>query len=183
MGHACTSPESLRHLKGALPTWVVDTWQQCLVPCSPSTLPVALSYVWGGTPTFMALNENIEGLQIPSSLAGGIGKEMPKTIRDAMFLVQILGQRYLWVDSLCIVQDDAQKRIEIANIYAQASITIVASDGDNADDGLRGLQGMSGPRSVRQVVHSLGRGAPLIETYGQTGSWGPLTWNTRGWTF
>ncbi|KAH8159525.1 hypothetical protein CIB48_g8719 [Xylaria polymorpha] len=139
--HACTSLESLSRIKGKLPLWVIDTWQQCLVPCSHSTPYVALSYVWGGTPTFMALKDNIKQLQNPSSLAERSTKMIPKTIRDAMFFVQRLGERYLWADMLCIVQDDEQKLAEIANmgaIYAQASITIVASDGDNADDGLRG---------------------------------------------
>ncbi|KAI0423736.1 HET-domain-containing protein [Xylaria sp. FL1042] len=183
--HACTSPESLGRLKGDLPLWVVDTWKQCVVPCSASITYVALSYVWGGTATFTALKDNIQSLQIPASLAE-LGMKIPKTIRDAMFFVQILGERYLWVDSLCIVQDDVQKMVDIANmhsIYAQASITIVAADGDNADDGLRGLQGMSGPRSVRQVAHSLGQGVRLIETYGPSTVQSQSTWQTRAWTF
>ncbi|KAI0453049.1 HET-domain-containing protein [Xylaria acuta] len=184
--HACTSPESLSHIKGELPLWVVNTWQQCLVPCSPSTAYVALSYVWGGTPTFMALRDNIKRLQNPSSLAEGSTKTIPKTVRDAMFFVQRLGERYLWVDMLCIVQDDAQKLAEVANmgaIYAQASITIIASDGNNAGDGLRGLQGMSGPRSVNQFVRSLGRGQQLIETYSPRAGGVRSTWHTRAWTF
>ncbi|KAI1737384.1 HET-domain-containing protein [Xylaria scruposa] len=184
--HVCTSPESLSHVKGGLPLWVVDTWQQCLVPCSPSTPYVALSYVWGGTPTFMALKDNLKRLQKPSSLAERNAKTIPKTVRDAMFFAQRLGERYLWVDMLCIVQDDVQKLAEIANmgaIYAQASITIIAADGDTANDGLRGLQGMSGPRSVKQFVHSLGHGRLLIETYGPRAGVVRSTWQTRGWTF
>ncbi|KAI0440901.1 HET-domain-containing protein [Xylaria telfairii] len=184
--HACTAPESLSRIKGKLPLWVVDTWQQCLVPCSHSTPYVALSYVWGGTPTFTALKDNIKQLQNPSSLAEGGTKTIPKTVRDAMFFVQRLGERYLWADMLCIVQDDEEKLTEIANmgaIYAQASITIVASDGDNAGDGLRGLQGMSGPRSVRQFVRPFGQGRQLIETYGPRVGDSPSVWQTRGWTF
>ncbi|KAI4864025.1 HET-domain-containing protein [Hypoxylon rubiginosum] len=184
--HTCTSHEPLGSLKGRLPLWVVDTWQQCLVPCSPLTIYVALSYVWGGTPSFMALRENINLLQSPWSLAEISTTRIPRTIRDAMLFVQRLGERDLWVDSLCIVQDDAQKLDEIANmgaIYAQASITIVAANGDNADYGLRGLRGISGPRSVRQLKHSLRQGIYLIETYGPSAAWVPSTWGTRGWTF
>lgn len=184
--HTCTSPESRAYMARHLPLWVVDTWNQCLVPCSTSTPYVALSYVWGGTPIFTALKDNLEYLQFPGSLAGDHTKNIPKTIRDAMFFAQILGERYFWVDSLCIVQDDAQMMAEIATmgaIYAQASITIVAADGDNADVGLRGLHGLSGPRSVRQVVHSLGRDAALIETFGPRGRRPGSVWATRGWTF
>lgn len=32
--------------------------------------------------------------------------DLPKTGQDAVFIVRKLGFRYLWVDSLCIIQDD-----------------------------------------------------------------------------
>ncbi|GAP88534.1 putative heterokaryon incompatibility protein [Rosellinia necatrix] len=134
----------------------------------------------------MALRENIESLQHPGSLAEGSAKKIPRTVRDAMSFVQILGERYLWVDTLCIVQDGEQKMADIANmgaIYAQASICIVAADGDNADSGLRGLSGLSGPRSVRQARHSLGHGTRLIETYGPRVPGHDSTWKSRAWTF
>ncbi|KAI1458240.1 HET-domain-containing protein [Annulohypoxylon moriforme] len=169
------------------PLWVVDTWQQCLVPCSPSTVYVALSYVWGGSPSFMTLRENVDQLQKPSSLAeGNTNVQIPRTIRHAMAFVQRLGERYLWVDTLCIVQDDEQKLTEIskmAAIYANATVTIVASGGADANSGLRGLQGISDPRSLKQVVHPLIRGVKVIETYESTVTGKPTVWNTRGWTF
>ncbi|KAH7078937.1 hypothetical protein BKA63DRAFT_601182 [Paraphoma chrysanthemicola] len=37
------------------------------------------------------------------------GKQLPNVVKDAMELVRLLGERYLWVDSLCIVQDDAKR--------------------------------------------------------------------------
>jgi hypothetical protein len=56
-----------------------------------------------------------------------------------MQLVRDVGERYLWVDALCIVQDnDESKMRDIHNmgvIYANATFTIVAADGD-ASDGL-----------------------------------------------
>ncbi|KAI1770717.1 HET-domain-containing protein [Hypoxylon cercidicola] len=183
--HTCSSTHNLGHLTAERPSWVVDTWLQCLVPCSLSITYVALSYVWGGIPIFKTLKENINQLQKPSSLAeGNTSPPIPRTIRHAMSFVQRLGERYLWVDTLCIVQDDAQS-IEIAKmaaIYANASVTIIASDGVDADSGLLGLRGISAPRSVEQVVYPFTRGVAAIETYGPDHFLEDTIWCTRGWT-
>lgn len=182
--HTCSSTHKLGHLASERPLWVVDTWLQCLVPCSPSITYVALSYVWGGITNFRTLKENLDQLQKPSSLAeGNTYPPISTTIRHAMSLVERLGERYLWVDILCIVQNDkAQKYADIAKmaaIYANASVTIIASDGVDANYGLRGLRGISLPRSVKQVVHSLTRNVAAIETL-ETREY--TVWDTRGWT-
>ncbi|KAI1213344.1 HET-domain-containing protein [Annulohypoxylon truncatum] len=185
--HKCSSLQNFGHMAAEHPSWVVDTWLQCLVPCSPSIVYVALSYVWGGIPSFMTLRENVDQLQKPYSLVEGkTSTPVPRTIRHAMSLVQRLGERYLWVDTLCIVQDDEQKLLEIAKmaaIYANAMVTIVAAGGVDANSGLRGLQGISDPRSLRQTVHSLSRNVKAIETDGPKTLRNLTTWSTRGWTF
>lgn len=57
--------------------------------------------------------------------------ELPATIRDAIELARFLGVQYLWVDSLCIIQDDMQDWIhesaQMSIVYAQAFLTISAS--------------------------------------------------------
>jgi hypothetical protein len=67
---------------------------------------------------------------------------IPRTILDAMRLVESLGERYLWVDLLCIIQDDEVFKHEEVNdmdsIYANACGTIVAAQGKNSNFGLRG---------------------------------------------
>ncbi|KAH8667679.1 heterokaryon incompatibility protein-domain-containing protein [Ilyonectria robusta] len=167
------------------PTWVIDIWRQCLVHPPQFQPYVALSYVWGGTPSFMARLSNIAQLQ--NSLALSNGKTevpIPRTIRDAMSCVERLGERYLWVDSLCIVQDDpVHKETEIgrmASIYANALLTIIASDGTDANDGLPGLSGLTGPRSATQVVHTLRPGIQVVENISHAES---TKWKTRGWTY
>lgn len=185
--HKCSSLDNFSHVTTERPSWVVDTWLQCLVPCLPSIEYVALSYVWGGTPSFMTLRENVDQLQKPSSLAeSNTSVYIPKTIRHAMSFVQRLGERYLWVDTLCIVQDDEQKLVDIAKmaaIYANATVTIVASGGVDANSGLRGLRGISDPRSLKQVVHTIARSVKAIETCEQRVTEKDTIWNTRGWTF
>lgn len=71
--------------------------------------------------------------------------EMPKTFRDAIELTQALEFKYLWIDSLCIIQDDAKDwEIEsgkMCDVYTNATLTIGAAlaAGDR--------EGFLGPRS------------------------------------
>jgi hypothetical protein len=123
------------------PTWLVDVRRQCIIKVSNEHQYVSLSYVWG-TEDFLTSNcMNIQTLQVPGALSmESIKSKIPTTIRDAMKLVHALGFQYLWVDALCIVQDDsAQKHQDIANmpgIYANAVLTIIACQGTGAHDGL-----------------------------------------------
>ncbi|KAL2292367.1 hypothetical protein FJTKL_09345 [Diaporthe vaccinii] len=107
---------------------------------------VALSYGWENT-------ANPQGRHITTRVnvmsriqPMGLRKDwavLPKTIQDAMLLVRAIGQRYLWVDSLCIVQDSTSswelnaKAMHL--IYGNAYFTICAADGD-ATTGLRAVR-------------------------------------------
>lgn len=65
---------------------------------------------------------------------------LPRTIQDAILLVSRLGERYLWIDSLCIVQDSTSswelnaKSMHL--VYGNAHFTICAADGKDAETGL-----------------------------------------------
>lgn len=56
-------------------------------------------------------------------------ESLPKTFLDAMEVVRRLGHRYLWIDSLCIIQDDRRDfEVECSRmhlVYSQALCTIV----------------------------------------------------------
>lgn len=92
----------------------------------------ALSYCWGGDQPHKLTSE---------TLTHGVKQfdDMPQTIRDAIILTAELGFQYLFVDSLCIVQDDdIEKRREIAQmplIYSNAVVTIAASTASSVFDG------------------------------------------------
>ncbi|KAF8134253.1 heterokaryon incompatibility protein-domain-containing protein [Boletus edulis] len=98
----------------------------CLVDTPSRCRYVALSYVWGTAPVFTHLTENTQDLRKTGSLRS---LPIPATIRDAIALVYAIGERYLWVDSLCIIQDDwKMKGTEITrmgSIYSGALFTIV----------------------------------------------------------
>lgn len=69
------------------------------------------------------------------------GQRLPKTFRDTIDLAWRLGVRYIWIDSLCIIQhgdngDDWRKEaIKMADYYQQALLTVVATSASN-DHGL-----------------------------------------------
>jgi hypothetical protein len=64
---------------------------------------------------------------------------LPKTAQDAISSARKLNLRYLWVDSLCIIQDSEEdKEKEMARmdkIYENATVTIVAASAPTCHDG------------------------------------------------
>ncbi|KAF2187978.1 heterokaryon incompatibility, partial [Zopfia rhizophila CBS 207.26] len=73
-----------------------------------------MSYVWGSfqMPQMETICENGQN---KVDLAPVFNK-LPKTIRDAIALVQELGEQLLWIDTLCINQND---KIELNQPAAQ----------------------------------------------------------------
>lgn len=94
-----------------------------------------LSHCWGTRPMFKLLTTNIDELRksIPVS-------KLPKTFQDAIIVTEALGFDYLWIDSLCIIQDsdsDWQKEaVLMSTVYGDAVVNIAAS---SAVDGSVGL--------------------------------------------
>jgi hypothetical protein len=57
--------------------------------------------------------------------------ELPKTFRDAIIIARRLDVRYLWIDSLCIIQDCiddwAKESITMGDVYKNALCNIAAT--------------------------------------------------------
>ena len=51
--------------------------------------------------------------------------ETSRSVFDAINLTRSLGMRYLWVDTLCVVQDDPEGLSKMSDIYRSAAVTIV----------------------------------------------------------
>jgi hypothetical protein len=64
---------------------------------------------------------------------------LPKTFQDAISITRQLGLKFIWIDSLCIVQDDlddwTREAASMANIYESAEITIAAAWGSDGSAG------------------------------------------------
>jgi hypothetical protein len=113
-------------------------------------------------------------------------RRLPQTIEDAMHVTRSLGERYLWVDAFCIVQDNlADKHSQIIHmdaIYSSAFVTIVAASGSSSDSGLPGVSRSRNGHQVTEDIHGLRFSVPLPE-YMSTVFDPDLVWNSRGWTF
>lgn len=147
---------------------------------------IALSYVWGQTACLSLSTANRDGLMTKGSLHGNT--KVGRTILDAMSVCKSMGERYLWVDSLCIVQDDeVEKSNMIArmdDVYGHSLLTIINATQGKADANAL-LPGVSaGSRSVRQTIEQIGgkryiltKRHPLQLVLPQT------VWYSRAWTF
>jgi Heterokaryon incompatibility protein (HET) len=69
---------------------------------------------------------------------------LPQTILDAIMVCQKLAERYLWVDAICIIQDDEEDKAaqitEMEKIYSLAKVTLIAVCGKNPSQGLSCLR-------------------------------------------
>ncbi|KAI0823229.1 heterokaryon incompatibility protein-domain-containing protein [Trametes gibbosa] len=95
---------------------------------------VALSYVWGEDQPHSTTTANISDYE-----SGIDGAVLPQTIRDAIYVTHALGMRYLWADTLCIIQDSAEDKSRelgyMHEIYRYAHLTIVAASARKVSDG------------------------------------------------
>ncbi|KAH0839439.1 heterokaryon incompatibility protein-domain-containing protein [Lanmaoa asiatica] len=168
-GHGKDCKLSLRHplQSQRSPTFLIDVIDSCLVDAPSECRYIALSYVWGTGAVFKHLHENSTSLRSPGVLSS---LPIPTTIRDAMTVVHAIRERYLWVDSICIIQNDLQMQqteiTRMGSIYSNALFTIIGASGDNANSGLPGVR--PGTREQLQRVVKLASGeAALMTHYGE----------------
>ncbi|KAI1780802.1 heterokaryon incompatibility protein-domain-containing protein [Hypoxylon cercidicola] len=188
-GQKCDNPWLLQRAEPAL---LIDTWTNALVSGTGRGRYVTLSYRWGSKERLKNMKENYKSLLQPGSLTAERSSISP-IILDSMKLVKKIGERYLWVDALCIVQDDEKLRtpqLELMGaIYASSVITIIATDGD-AEYGLPGIPGgippASSPRNLKQPVYTLCGGDKIIQLNIQRRERRTSerdSYYSRGWTY
>ncbi|KAF2676494.1 HET-domain-containing protein [Lentithecium fluviatile CBS 122367] len=94
-----------------------------------------LSHCWGGALTTMTTTDNFhqrkEGIPL---------YELPKTYREAVETCRKLGIAYLWIDSLCIIQDDIRdwecESETMGTIYFHSILTLSAAMASSSAEGL-----------------------------------------------
>jgi Heterokaryon incompatibility protein (HET) len=138
-------PKAIPHFR------LADINERRIVLAEPGQEYAALSYVWGNSKKLLLRNDNLAQLSEPGALAQDNG-HVPKTFRDALAVAAGLHIRYLWIDAICILQDDETQLLEHMNcmdqIYSAAVLTIV-SDTTNADSG---IPGVGRPREPAQAT-------------------------------
>ncbi|CZR66282.1 uncharacterized protein PAC_16183 [Phialocephala subalpina] len=98
---------------------------------------LALSHCWGppGTKKLLTTSETLS-----SRLASIDINDMPPNFSDAVIITRRLGYRYLWIDSLCIIQDSKSdwetESQNMGNIYTNAAITLAAAAATSSEGGL-----------------------------------------------
>ena len=127
-GHECTPTPFESHPGFTLR--LIDVKRRCVVDPPPNPRYVALSYVWGDSVQVTLEEKNYARLRREGGLSDCYA-DIGTTIKDAMYLCERLGEQYLWVDGLCIKQDDKEDRTRQINsmnqIYSCAVFTIVVS--------------------------------------------------------
>ncbi|KAH8765991.1 heterokaryon incompatibility protein-domain-containing protein [Diaporthe sp. PMI_573] len=181
----CRNPFTINAVS---PAWVIDTALKCIVPGVNISEYVALSYRWSGSAGFRTTRHLLKDLQKPGALSQGsrLGNSMAPILRHAIELTQAIDERYLWVDAVCIVQDDETHLLTqlglMGAIYATAKLTIVSCDGD-AVDGILGLKGISPPRRVDQRLTPVFEREKVIFHRRPDFETGASPYFDRGWTF
>ncbi|KAK4222005.1 heterokaryon incompatibility protein-domain-containing protein [Podospora fimiseda] len=164
---------------------VIDVLEnKVIIPPNKKCAYVALSYVWGGIYAHQSTKaKKKKDILTDDEFVPINRKKLPRTIRNAIELTELLGERYLWVDSLCIIQDDDAEKAGMISImdrvYQHALLTIVAADGKDAHAGLVGLQ--PGSRSFRSITGSIDDiDIILSEPQPTPKDW---KWSSRAWTY
>ncbi|KAH6680629.1 heterokaryon incompatibility protein-domain-containing protein [Halenospora varia] len=95
----------------------------------------ALSHRWGqAKPSVMLTKASVHQWQRGINL-----QTLPKTFLDAVIITRKLDIPYLWIDCMCILQDDSgdwqHEASMMASVYCNAHITIAASSSDDSTGG------------------------------------------------
>ncbi|KAM0426544.1 hypothetical protein ACHAPT_008236 [Fusarium lateritium] len=150
---------------------------------------IALSHCWGGPIATVLQTTNINGFcqALPY-------EQLPLNFKDAINITRRLGVRYIWIDSLCIMQDSSDdwtiESTKMAAVYENAVVTIAALCSPGSSHGILPRTSLNLPNSPTTVHISGPGGADLtLQAYKQDEDEdlrdlfdnAPLT--SRGWCF
>lgn len=145
--HSMCSLESIQRLIGSssMPKRLIDLGYSTDLSTKPPIAPkivyprrqeqyATLSYRWGLEPYLQTTSTNLCKLEDVIPL-----DQVPQTIKDAFVVAVNLGVRYVWIDALCIIQDDAAdweaEARRMGVIYANSYFTIAATNASHAGEG------------------------------------------------
>ncbi|KAH8722791.1 heterokaryon incompatibility protein-domain-containing protein [Phaeosphaeriaceae sp. PMI808] len=179
------------------PLLLIDCQNNCLVNAQPNARYVALSYTWGHDDASASTTvQNLVELQKPDGLNAF---QLPRTIMDSIKFIRELGERYLWVDRLCVVQDGIAKQSQLnamGNIYAGSYFTLVAATSTTASGPLYSERASPWPKRLKRPPSLIKYTAPKdmlstqppklsgkIIVVSQAQHLMRSRWHSRAWTF
>ena len=191
-GNECEVEDVLSTLP--LDIYLVDVKARRIVRRCPGDRFIALSYVWGTKAQHGATSNARDGNVSQDSMVTdrthpdfpqALPAILPQTMEDAMQFVDQIGERFVWIDQICIDQREGEHKNQQINImdqiYTSALLTLVNLNG--IDDEW-GLPGVSRPlQQTHQPSVKLDEGE-LTATfiYSNWDNNGISIWDTRGWT-
>ncbi|EXJ63918.1 hypothetical protein A1O7_00253 [Cladophialophora yegresii CBS 114405] len=130
---SCCSSRPSRETR---PHYLLDCNTRTIVQDRGDMDYVALSYLWGSSSATF-------NTRVKHHVGESLGP-LPQTIEDAIIVTKHVNMRYLWVDRLCLPQDETTDFYNdlrsMAVLYESAELVIIAAAGDGADYGLPGVQ-------------------------------------------
>jgi hypothetical protein len=101
-----------------------------------------LSYCWGNSKTFITTARSLRFRKSRIKF-----DSLPTTFRDAVKIARELKIKWMWIDALCIIQDDRKdwerESVKMGAIYSMAYATIAADAGSDSDAGCFNIKSVS----------------------------------------
>jgi hypothetical protein len=98
------------------------------------SLYFCLSYCWGTSQLFKTTSATLE-----EHLNKICWSSLPKTYRDAVVFTRRMGVQYLWIDSMCIIQDNQEdwevESATMCSIFQNATLVLAATASSDAHGG------------------------------------------------
>ena len=153
----------------------------------------ALSYCWGPPSKYGVTTTRST---IASRISGLLWDEIPATFKAAFRVCKALDIEYIWIDSLCIIQEDdtdwRQEAAIMGDIYRQAYVTLVAASSNSVNDGFLARANPADSICIpfKSGTHPQIRGeyslsfTPFegyLEAFSREVA--ASAWDSRGWTF
>lgn len=189
-GNLCLSPlfSENPNSTGPQDLLAIDITRRCICHLPEGARYVALSYVWPVGDVFTLRKANCAQLFQPGSIASFL-KSFPLVYQGTINFVSELGEPYLWIDALCIIQDDEEhERFQLSQmdrVFGSAIVTIASAittmDPMDANAGLPSYRKIRESRqqkvSLIRGLHLLVPNEPLVSLLLR------CRWRMRGWTY
>lgn len=116
---------------------------------------------------------------------------MPQNFQDAIFMTRALGSQYIWIDSLCIIQDSAadwaHEGSQMDKTYKFARLTLAATSASTSEDGFLDYTLKDSTFTIPLMHYSslsdiVAQHQEKRSRDGMEFSVEDTIWNTRGWT-